>query len=56
MTGKFEYWMKRVDDELNRKCGLMSDDLPDMDYWDMWESGRSPLTAALLAIRDAETY
>jgi hypothetical protein len=49
----FEDWKERVDATIVRLVGLGSDDLPDCNYWDMWERGVSPVAAALVAIANA---
>jgi hypothetical protein len=42
----FEQWMNAVDDALVSRIGLSSDDLEDQNYFDMYEDGYSPKTAA----------
>jgi hypothetical protein len=38
----YEDWMIRVNRYLESVCGLTSDDLPDGNSWDSWNSGASP--------------
>jgi hypothetical protein len=49
----FDSWMARVDAVLGKRCGLSSEDLPDMCYSDMYEDGVSPARAAGRAYRNA---
>lgn len=46
----FEDWKFAVDDELFGECSMTSDDLPDIEYYCLWEAGSSPRDAALEAI------
>lgn len=50
----FKTWMAKVSDEIESKVGLSLDDLPDMNYYEMWEDGISPANAARKAIRNAK--
>ena len=52
----FSEWMRKVDEILNRKCGLDSRDLPDVCYRDMYDDGMSPRSAASKALRAADFY
>ena len=47
----FEQWMSKVDAEVERAVGLSADDLADAPYYDMYEDGRTPKSAAMTAIR-----
>lgn len=38
----FEEWLKAVDKILERRVGLSSWEMPDADWWDMWENMLSP--------------
>jgi len=49
----FAEWMKLVDLEVGRKCGLGYEDLPDYCYADAYEAGLSPARCAARAIRAA---
>lgn len=49
----FEDWKKAVDQAVEVRIGLSSDDLPDCCYADWYEDGISPKTAAARAIRSA---
>ena len=41
--GDFNVWMKAVNQLLAKELlGLDSEDLPDQNYWDMWNDGMSP--------------
>ena len=55
MQKTFEEWMKLVNQKVAaRLMGLTTDDLPDMCYRDMYDSGSSPAEAASEAIRNAK--
>lgn len=47
----FEQWMEQVDQYLIDTLGLDSSHLPDRCYYDMYDDGVSPRTAALDAIK-----
>jgi hypothetical protein len=49
----FETWMEKVDEALEQIVGLSSLDLPDIDYYSLYESGVSPRRAARRAIKEA---
>jgi hypothetical protein len=49
----FERWMQAVDAEIERRTGFTSDDLPDVSYWDWWDSGLTPIAAAGRVLRNA---
>lgn len=53
---EFESWKRRVDNELLKLSGMISDDLPDADYWSMFENGDTPKQAAKYVIRHAMSY
>jgi hypothetical protein len=53
MRPTFAEWMKLVDLEVGRKCGLGYEDLPDYCYADAYEAGLSPARCAARAIRAA---
>jgi hypothetical protein len=38
---KFATWMSRVDTYLEETIGVTTSDLPDMDYWTMFDHGIS---------------
>ena len=42
----FKAFMKAVDRELIRRCGLDSMCLADNSYWDMWNDEMSPVEVA----------
>jgi len=42
----FEQWKKKVDVELRKLCGMIGDDLPDVDYYSLYNSGDTPKEAA----------
>ena len=50
----FAEWMKEVDAEVWRKVGLSYEDLPDINYRDLYDDGVSPKTAARKAIRGSD--
>jgi hypothetical protein len=49
----FQSWMQEVDAAVSKKYGLSAYDLPDLDYYSMYEDGLSPKGAAAKAIRSA---
>lgn len=49
----FEAWMEEVNTEIEYTCGLTSSDLPDVAYYDMYEDGLSPSSAAMEALENA---
>lgn len=46
----FDQWMKKVDAVLFRICGMVSDDLPDIDYYELFDAESGPTYAALEAL------
>jgi hypothetical protein len=50
----FDQWMKEVDAELVRRCGMGYLDLPDVSYRQWWEDGVSVKGAASRAIKAAK--
>ena len=46
----FDKYMLAVDKELTNICDMVSDDLEDVDYWSMFDSGTEPLDAARYAL------
>jgi hypothetical protein len=53
MTMTFEQWKAKVEEVLRFCYGVSADDLPDVDYYSMWEDDVSPRNAARRAIRNA---
>lgn len=53
---KFNFWMRQVDADLYKRVGLESLDLPDVDYYNMFDCGFSPRRAATAAIKYGEDY
>ncbi len=53
---RFEAWMTKVDEALERKTMLTSGDLPDCAYWDWFDDGVTPARAAERAFRSAQDY
>lgn len=52
----FDAWKGRVNLEIARLAGgLVADDLPDVDYYAMYDDGATPKEAARDAIRIART-
>lgn len=45
MRMTFEQWKREVDNALERRLGLISDDLPDWDYWTHYNEGFDPKEA-----------
>ena len=52
----FIRWKKEVDDCIGRICGLSSDDLPDVEYYDLYESEVSPQEMAAYVLNVAGFY
>ena len=51
---EFARWKRSVDFEISKRVGgLTADDLPDVDYWSMWQEGKTPKQAAGRAIKNA---
>jgi hypothetical protein len=50
----FEQWLRKVNYHLIQQCGMVSDDLPDRPYRDMYEGGDSPEDAATEALEYAK--
>lgn len=48
----FRQWMRQVDLEVARHCGLSASDLADQCYWDQWHDGVPPAEAAEEALLD----
>ena len=38
----FETWMREIDKILLSDIGVCHDDLPDQNYYDMWQDGFTP--------------
>jgi hypothetical protein len=53
MKDDFAVWMEAVDREIENRCFLSADDLPDQPYRDWFDCGLSPKEAAVRAIRNA---
>ena len=51
MKMTFEDWMKQVDKEVNKLCGMSYLDLPDCAYSQWHEDGVKPASAAKRAMR-----
>jgi hypothetical protein len=49
----FDVWKAKVDDRLVSKVGVSSDDLPDIPYRDLFDTGCTPEEAADVAIDNA---
>jgi len=49
----FRVWMGKVDAQLTRLCGLTSNDLPDINYRDLFCDGCSAKTTAHRAYRNS---
>lgn len=52
----FEHWMSKVDFYIDEMIGMSSYDLPDIDYYSLYDSGCTPRRAAQKAIRNANNY
>jgi hypothetical protein len=53
MKRTFEQWLREVDAFLIAECGLGHEDLPDVNYAEMYERGTLPRFAARHAIKSA---
>lgn len=53
---RFANWMSRVDMYLEEMTGVTSLDLPDMDYFDMFDWGVLPKTAANIVVVESKNY
>ncbi len=49
----YDAWMKKVDQEVSKLCGMSVHDLPDFPSWDLWDAGETPEEAAKEALREA---
>lgn len=52
----YDKWMKAVDRCLSSKVGVVSADLPDIAYHDMYDNGRTVEATAKKALKSAEMY
>jgi hypothetical protein len=50
----FLKWKRLVNAEVQRRTGMDCDDLPDVDYWSMFEDDVRPATAAARVISNAQ--
>jgi len=52
----FDQWMEKVDYCVAMLfCGLSTSDLPDVDFWGLFDGGDTPEEAALFVIENAQT-
>jgi hypothetical protein len=51
----FEEWMVEVNKQIDRKCGMVADDLPDWRYREAYNAGKKPEVAAYQAIKAARS-
>lgn len=49
----FDQWMKEVDRLLSEKIVLVSDDIPDLNYMQMYQTGKTPQYAVRKALNAA---
>jgi hypothetical protein len=52
----FEVWKQKVDQAMQKLCGLSCDDLPDFDYYSAYQNGWTPMSAARSARSAANEY
>lgn len=52
----FEAFMEKVDSYIEDICGFNSEDMPDFNYYDYWESGMTAKRTALESINNARDY
>lgn len=50
----FDQWKAAVDEVIADVCGMISDDLPDVDYIGLHETGNTPHQAARHALKEAD--
>ena len=50
----FEAWKRAVDAEIQRRCGMSADDLPDWRYRDDFADKVTPARCAARAIKNAK--
>lgn len=48
----FESWLEKVDSCFIRVTGLDRDSWPDQDYWNMFDSGLTPMEALIESIEN----
>lgn len=48
----FESWLDKVDSCFIRVTGLDRDSWPDQDYWNMFDSGLTPMEALIESIEN----
>lgn len=48
----FESWLDKVDDCFIKVTGLDRDSWPDQDYWNMFDSGLTPMEALIESIEN----
>ena len=48
----FESWLEAVDRCFINATGMFRDDWPDQDYWNMFDSGLTPMQATIEAIEN----
>lgn len=53
MEINFDDWMDQVDAEIASLCGMGASDIEDYGYWDAWDDGISPKSAARDALENA---
>jgi len=46
----YQLWLVQLDRALERLAGLSYTELPDQNWWDMWDSGLAPGHAARKAL------
>lgn len=56
MHNNFEDWKRLVNKAVVIQTGLSVDDLPDCSYYEWYEQGVSPTTAAKRALKSALSY
>lgn len=52
----FEAWKKQVDDEMFSMFGLLTDDIPDFDYYSAYQRNINPRRVASAAWNAAKGY
>ena len=48
----FDNWMKKVNKIVFNKINLNLNDLPDEDFWVIWDSNKSPQFMANVVLKD----
>lgn len=50
----YDEWKRLVDEVIRGRVGVSADDLPDVDYDGLFQSGNTPNQAARFALKEAD--